>query len=150
MSWFIIYLFVSIEKIAAFMAIGGNVFWWSILALIATYLLALFTSKDNESFKDNIEKLAKYRKFAIVFACIGALFYSVSVLLPSKKELAVIVGAGVTYNVLTSDSAKEVGGKAVELLKKEIDKALSEDVINSLPEKTKEQAVDIVKEAVNA
>ena len=150
MSWFIIYLFVSIEKIATFLAIGGSVFWWSILALVATYGLALFASKDNESFKDNIEKFAKYRKLTITFACVGALFYSVSVLLPSKKELAVIVGAGITYNVLTSDSAKEIGGKAVELLKKEIDKALSDDGIKNLPEKAKDKAVDIVKEAVNA
>ena len=150
MTFLMIYLFVSIEKIAAFLAIGGSVFWWSIFAFVGTYLLAFLGSTCPTSLKENVDKLAKYRKTAVVFACIGALFYSVSVLLPNKKELAVIIAAGATYNVLTSDSAKEIGGKAVELLKKEIDKALADDVINSLPERAKEQAIDAVKEAVNA
>ena len=150
MEYLIIYLFVSIEKIAAFLALGGSVFWWSIVAFVGTYVLALLGSKCPTSLKENVDKLAKYRKTAVVFTCIGALLYSVSVLLPNKKELAVIIAAGATYNVLTSDSAKEIGGKAVELLKKEIDKALADDVINSLPDKAKEKAVDAVKEAVNA
>lgn len=60
-----------------------------------------------------------------------------------------------TYQLLTSDTAKEVGGKAVELLKKQIDDALKEDAlksdtVNMIKKEAIEQTKEAVKGAVNA
>ena len=147
MEYFVLYLCVSIEKIAAFLAMGGNVFFWSIFAYVGLWMTALLLSSSEQSFKEKVQKMKKHRKMTVAFACIGAVLYSVSVLMPTKKELAVIVGAGVTYNVVTSQSAKEIGGKAVELLKKEIDKALKDEDVNQVVPKIKDKAVEEVKSA---
>ena len=40
--------------------------------------------------------------------------------------MAIIIGGGITYEALTSDKGKEIGGKAVDLLLKKIDDALEE------------------------
>lgn len=55
---------------------------------------------------------------------IGLVFSVLAHLIPDQKQLAIIVGSGVTYNVLTSEPAKRIGGKSLELLEQQIDKAL--------------------------
>jgi hypothetical protein len=148
MEFLILYLFISIEKIAAFLTIGGSLFKWSLIAYIFTYTLAFVMSKDKEDLKAWNVKLNKHRKFAVVGLIVGGLLFTISSLLPTKKELAVIVGGGITYQMVTSDTAKEIGGKAVELLKKQIDDALKEDV-GTLKEKAIEQTKEAVKGAIN-
>lgn len=142
MEFFVLWAFVSIEKIAAFLAIGGSLFKWSLVAYTFTYLLAFVLSKGKEDMQSYNVKMGKHRKLAVTGVIIGALLFTTSALLPTKKELAVIVGGGITYNVLTSDSAKEIGGKAVELLKKQIDDALKDESINVIKEKAVERAKD--------
>jgi len=155
MEFFILWVFVSIEKIAAFLAIGGSLFKWSLIAYGFTYLLGFLLSKGKEDMQSYNTKMSKHRKLAVTGVIIGALLFTTSALLPTKKELAVIVGGGMTYQLLTSDTAKEVGGKAVELLKKQIDDALKEDAlksdtVNMIKKEAIEQTKDAVKGAVNA
>lgn len=155
MEFFILWVFVSIEKIAAFLAIGGTLFKWSLIAYGSTYLLAFVLSKDKEDMLAYNTKMSKHRKLAVTGVIIGALLFTTSALLPTKKELAVIVGGGMTYQLLTSDTAKEVGGKAVELLKKQIDDALKDDAlksdtVNMIKKEAIEQTKEAVKGAVNA
>lgn len=126
MEFFIIYLFVSIEKIAALLAIGGSVFFWSVCSIVGFYVLSLVMSKDKEEFTHNIRKTKRYRVIAHITAFIGVIMFVTSSLLPDKKELAIIVAAGTTYNVITSEPAKQIGSKALQLLQNKLDEALKE------------------------
>lgn len=155
MEFFILWVFVSIEKIAAFLAIGGTLFKWSLIAYGFMYLLGFLLSKGKEDMQAYNAKMIKHRKLAVTGVIIGALLFTTSALLPTKKELAVIVGGAMTYQLLTSDTAKEVGGKAVELLKKQIDDALKDDAlksdtVNMIKKEAIEQTKEAVKGAVNA
>lgn len=51
----------------------------------------------------------------------------VCTLIPSKKDIALIIAGGTVYNVVTSDTAKQIGGKDIELLNKKLDEYLNED-----------------------
>lgn len=144
MEFFILWVFVSIEKIAAFLAIGGTLFKWSILAYGFMYLLGFLLSKNKEDMQSYNLKMKWHRKLAVFGIVLGATLFTISSLLPTKKELAIIVGGGMTYQLLTSDSAKEIGGKAVELLKKQIDDALKDETVNMI----KEEATEQVKEGI--
>lgn len=150
MEFLILWLFVSIEKIAAFLAIGGTLFKWSLFAYGFMYALAFALSKSKEDMLNYNMKMKRHRKLAVVGIFIGATLFTVSSLLPTKKELAVIVGGGIVYQVLTSESAKEVGGKAVELLKKQIDDALKDETANMIKKEAIKQTKEAVKGAVNA
>lgn len=127
MEWFLIYLFVSIEKIAALLAIGGSVFLWSSLTVLVLYVVCFFASKDKVDFQDNVKKTRRYRITAQCVALLGVFMFVTSALLPDRKELAIIVAAGTTYNVITSEPAKQIGGKALQLLQKKLDEALHEN-----------------------
>jgi len=126
MEFLIIWLFVSIEKIAALLAIGGSVFFWSTVSVAGLYALSFFTSKDKADFQDNVKKTKRYRITAQLFAFVGAMMFVTSALLPDRKELAIIIAAGTVYNVVTSEPAKQIGGKAMELLQKKINEALKD------------------------
>lgn len=78
--------------------------------------------------KLNLERTSKTRKLAVVIWVICSVLSVIGALLPSKKEMAVIVGGGITYQVVTSVEAKEFGGKAVELIMQSVDKALEGDI----------------------
>lgn len=150
MEFFVLWTFVSIEKIAAFLAIGGTLFKWSLVAYTFTYLLAFVLSKGKEDMQSYNAKMGKHRKLAVAGVIIGAFLFTTSALLPTKKELAVILGGGLVYQAVTSDTAKEVGGKAVELLKKQIDDALKDETVNMIKKEAIEQTKEAVKGAVNA
>lgn len=130
MEFIVIYLFVIIEKIAAFLAIGGSIFKFALLGLLVSFFFSILASKDRETFEANQKRAKKTRVTLYCIALLGAFMFTLSAILPDKRELAVIIAGGVTYNVLTSEPAKEIGGKALELLKKEMDNA-----INEIPEK---------------
>lgn len=67
-------------------------------------------------------------KILLTVAIIASLMIA---LIPDRKEMAMIAAGGITYNVVTSDAAKEIGGKGLELLKKKIDDMLVEDKTDS-------------------
>lgn len=100
MEFFILWVFVSIEKIAAFLAIGGSLFKWSLIAYGFTYLLGFLLSKGKEDMQSYNTKMSKHRKLAVTGVIIGAFLFTTSSLLPTKKELAVIVGG---YDLSTID-----------------------------------------------
>lgn len=141
MEFLVIWLFVSIEKIAALLAIGGSVFFWSMLSVAGVYILSFFTSKDKEDFSDNVKKTKRYRVTAQLLAFVGAFMFVTSALLPDKKELAIIIAAGTTYNVITSEPAKQIGSKALQLLQKKLDEALKDElpVVPKIVPKTGDQ-----------
>ena len=150
MEFVLLYLFISIEKIAAFLAIGGTLFKWSFITYLFTCVLSFAMSKDKEDLQAWNVKLKKHRTLAVAGVIIGGLLFTTSSLLPTKKELAIIIGGGVTYQMVTSDTAKEIGGKAVELLKKQIDDALKDETVNTIKEKAVEETKQAVKGVINA
>lgn len=129
MEFFLIYLFVMAESLGGFlMMLGGHMFWLSVLSLPVLAVgcgLAADASLINH-FSDfwAMSFPVKTRKLAKVCAPIGIVFVCIANLIPTQQQLAIIVGSGVTYNVLTSEPAKQLGGKALELLNKKIDEAL--------------------------
>jgi hypothetical protein len=118
------------ETLAASMAsAGGVMIWVPVAALCVVGFVCLVVSIET---RDTFEEVwdsklpsvvKKVSKFSIP---VGILFVSIATLIPTQQQLAIIVGSGVTYNVLTSEPAKQIGGKALELLNKKIDEALEE------------------------
>ena len=128
MEFIVIWLLVSIEKIAAVLALSGGIMWWCVLIYLLTYVGSVILSDGKEKLKLNLTRTSKTRKLAVATWVICGVLTVVGALLPSKKEMAVIVGGGITYQVVTSDEAKEIGGKAVELIMQSVDKALEGDI----------------------
>ena len=124
MEFFLMYLAVSIEKIGAFLFNGF------LAAFIASmvYLSVLFVSgmeacdgkaTTEELMKKPIQKgVVRTAKFFMVFGLIAGCIGSV---LPTKEELAYIIGGGVTYNVVTSDTAKRLGTKFLDAVESKLD-----------------------------
>jgi hypothetical protein len=46
--------------------------------------------------------------------------------IPGKREMAMIVAGGITYNVVTSEPAKQLGGKALQLLNNKLDELIDD------------------------
>lgn len=129
MEFFLIYLFVMSSEIAAMMLTLGKVLLIpTTIALVVSTVICvisgiegIFEEMWNNDVMTFIKRLAKW--------CIpiGLSLIVFSKLIPNEKQLAIIVGSGVAYNVLTSEPAQRIGGKALELLQKKIDKALEEE-----------------------
>lgn len=149
MIYFGIYLLLMIEQIAAFLAIGGTIFYTALVGIGLTYAGAFAFSYDKESLDQYILKGKRYRKLATITAFSGALMFTTSHLLPSKRDLAIIVVAGKSYEVITSPEARELGGKAVDLLKKQMDDALKDPLESNIPGLLKDKAEQEIKNAIN-
>lgn len=149
MEWLVIYFFVMVERIAALLFMGWIAFWIGAALMGFTVLVCAMnadseysmSSKPRTTFSDLIESRwalvsRKVAKWAMI---IGMLLGCVSYLIPAQKDLAIIVGSGITYKAVTSETGKRIGGKAVDFLEKKIDEALNDAPI---PE--------VVKPAANA
>lgn len=137
MEWFLIYLFVMIERIGSLFMFGWGAFWVGVALYLVIVVACSFAAdqwneprKFKEVYDDKSAKL--FRKISKVLISFGLIFGIIGFLLPSQKDAAIIVGSGITYNVLTSETGKRIGGKAVDLLEQKIDEALK------APEKTEE------------
>jgi len=159
MSFIIVWLFLSIEKIAAIFTaplsilLGPAVLLPFMFINIAMALAFLFSTgsysgeEEHEKVKNFIKKFYKFlfnkKTLWLVFIPIFFLGF-VGKMLPTKKELAIILAAGGAYELLSSDPAKQIGGNALELINQEIDKVLQENR-EILKEKT-EEVIDSSKE----
>ena len=133
MEFFLIYLFVMVEQFAAAFSIGWGIFWISSILTLCLIGISAGRASDyceHRSFEeiwkeDYFTKMVK--RIVKPLMIIGFIMGTVGHFMPTQKQLAIIVGSGVTYNVLTSEPAKQLGGKALELLQRKIDKALKEE-----------------------
>lgn len=133
MEFFIIYLFVSIEKIASLLHTLGA---WSLigafLLLVIAFFSALVVVENGASGPEHFNKFVRnHKKLLKISFFFGVITMSISAIMPSREETAMIIGGGVTYNILTSAQAKEVGGKSLELLNLK----LQEMIDNATPKK---------------
>lgn len=136
MEYFLIYLFVMIERIGSLLSSGSVLVVIPCMFIGAVLFFSAMRAIDYD-FNDVWENqhIAKFRKVAYTSLVIGLFMVTASKLIPSQKDLAIIVASGVTYEVITSDTGKRLGSKAIDLLEKKIDDALKD-------------TPDVVKEAV--
>lgn len=139
MEFFVIYLLVVIEKIAAVL-ISAEVFLR--VAFIATLIvgflglvIGLFTLLDAND-KEVILARNWYTKHVpirgiAILAIIGCVVPACGKIMPSQKEMAIIVGSGVVYNAVTSETGQRLGNKATAALEKKIDEILQEDTTST-------------------
>lgn len=129
MEFFLIYLFVMSSEIAAMMMILGKVLLIpTAIALVVSTVICVVSGIEGV-FEEmwNSEVMTFIKRLAKWCIPIGLSLIVFSKLIPNEKQLAIIVGSGVAYNVLTSEPAQRIGGKALELLQKKIDKALEDE-----------------------
>lgn len=130
MEWFLIYLFVMIERVGGLLMMAWVPFWLAVVVLFALFIICCMGASEydesrtlseiwNDKTATIVKRLCKW--IIPVSFFIGIIGF----LLPTQKDAAIIVGSGVTYNVLTSETGKRLGGKAVELLEQKIDSALN-------------------------
>ena len=129
MEFFLIYLFVMSGKIASMLLCLGKTMLIPCLILMAVVTFISVINGLDSDFDDawNHPVSVFIKRFAKWLVPIGLFFIIVANLIPNEKQLAIIVGSGVAYNVLTSEPAQRIGGKALELLQKKIDKALEDE-----------------------
>lgn len=137
MEWLLIYLFVMIEKVGSFLMLGWVPFWLGLLGIPAIAVCCAMTAdgwgeerKFQEVWTDKNATMLK--RLCKLMMSIGFIIGTIGWFMPTQKDLAIIVGSGLTYNVLTSEAGKRIGSKAVDLLEQKIDEALK------APEKTEE------------
>lgn len=138
MEYFLLYLLTSVGKVAVLLKVSGVIF---ILAVLFTAIGVIFSIVASLEHGEPIEwGLGKFKSAfgkplkAILIST--AVFYSVGSILPTERDMALIIGGGVAYQAATSDKGKELGGKAVELIMQKVDELL---------EQPKEHKVDNTK-----
>ncbi len=140
LTWFLIYLFVMIESITALFSGYG---WFIAFGVALLALLTLFSAfaADHASCSSEYtaeqgkwsywwgedKSIGKFKKLGKSLLWTGVVFMVLTHLIPSQKNLAIIVGSGITYEVITSETGKRIGGKAIELLEQKVDEALKSE-----------------------
>jgi len=133
MTYFMLYLLTSVGRISALLKLGGVFFWFAVVALALIVFMCMVIATDTEWTIVEVKDKAKemfYKPMRFVLIA-GAISYSIGTLLPTERDLAIIIGGGMTYEALNSDKGREIGGKAVDLLLKKIDEALEEPKTNN-------------------
>lgn len=131
MEWFVIYIFVMVERLAALLALGWGAFWFGVILIGLTVMICAIQTCEypkTVTFTDNIE--SRWAKLAVKVgkwsAIVGLILGVCTYLVPTQKDLAIIVGSGVTYKAVTSETGQRIGGKAISLLEKKLDDVLGD------------------------
>lgn len=126
MEYFLLYLLTSVGKVAALLKMSGVIFILAAVVLAVGVLVAILFSADYDKTLD--ECIGKFKSAfgkplkAILIST--AVLYSLGSILPTERDMALIVGGGIAYQAATSDKGRELGGKAVELLMQKVDELL--------------------------
>lgn len=139
MEFFLLYLLTSVGSIAALLKIGGVFFIFASIFLVIGVIVSVITAAEfGNTVKEQLNKFKEpFGKPLKTILILSAISYSLGSVLPTERNMAIIIGGGVAYQVVTSETGKEVGGKAVELLMKKVDEMLAE------PNKSKPPVSDV-------
>lgn len=135
MSFFLVWLFLSVEKFATVLMFPASILFGPI-TLVPLLIISLglgfawmvtggeYNEEDNRQVVGFIKKfygtIFNKKTLLLIFTPTILMFF-MGKMLPSQKDLAIILAAGGAYELLTTDPAKEIGGKAFEILKQELD-----------------------------
>ena len=131
MEYIVIWLLIYIEKFALLFSKGFTLMVVGIIGIMALYALSFFLSGDKEEYLSFAKRSKKYRVMSGTAIVIGMFMWSFSFIMPDRKELAVIIGGGMTYSVLTSTEAKDIGGKSIQIIRNKLDEVLKDQNDNS-------------------
>lgn len=144
MVTFMIYLLVMCEQIA--LMVGGFAEFFTfvtvvsaVIAIVVSFVAAaesadgldvLFqepSDRDEGGFwkKSAGKSMLKTWKW---IACLAIMLHTVEGLIPSQKNMAMIIAGSATYHAVTSEPAQRIGGKALDLLEKKLDEAIDKTV----------------------
>lgn len=129
MEWLIIYLFVMIEKIGAFFALGWPAMWLGLGGfLVLLFFSAMYCAETSASFEKHWASpmVKNCRTILKSITIVGLIFGSFSYWIPDQKSMAIIAGTGITYKAVTSETGQRLGGKAISLLEQRMDEALND------------------------
>lgn len=139
MVTFMIYLLVMCEQIA--IMVGGFAEFFTFFAIVSAVIaivVSFMAAADNDGFdvlfqepsdhdeggfwKKSVGKsMLKTWKWVAVSAI---MLHAAEGLIPSQKNMAMIIAGSATYHAVTSEPAQRIGGKALTLLEKKLDEAI--------------------------
>lgn len=140
MVTFMIYMLVMCEQIA--IMVGGFAEFFTFVAVVSAVIAIVVSfigaSESHDGFdvlfqepSDHDEggfwkrsagkSMLKTWKWVAVLAI---MLHVVEGLIPSQKNMAMIIAGSATYHAVTSEPAQRIGGKALDLLEKKLDEAI--------------------------
>ncbi|MDX9668750.1 hypothetical protein [Pseudomonas sp. P8_250] len=131
MEWFLIWLFICIENVGKALSFGWGMFWVGAFFLGVAVVAAAIKAEEYSSTEDfnyywsNFKFSTMLKSAGKKLVIGGFIIGMLGILLPSAKQMALIVGTGVTYQAVTSETGQRIGGKVSQLLEQKIDEALN-------------------------
>ena len=151
MEWLLIYLLVMTEQIRDAAAnYPGWIISGMVLTVVVAFCLAMYLSEADVTKDERNRIIKKARNWLFLFWLIPMTLAMVHTLLPTQKNMAIIVGTGITYSAVTSETGQRIGGKAVELLEKKINEALEDKPVGKEEKGQKEEAAPAKKSGSEA
>lgn len=151
MEWFLIYLLVMVDQIReAASSYGGWIAAATAITFGMGFIAAIYWAESRCDIEEKKKYLKKGRNWLLCLWMIPMTLGTVHTLLPSQKNMALIVGTGLTYQAVTSETGQRIGGKAVELLEKKINEALESGEKEEVKEKEKPAKESGSKESTQA
>ena len=135
MEFFLLYLLTTVGSIASLLKIGGVFFIFASIFLVIGVIVSVITAVEyGDTIEEQLNKFKKiFGKPLKTILILSAISYSLGSMLPTERNMAIIVGGGVAYQAVTSETGKEIGGKAVELIMKKVDELLAEPNTSTPP-----------------
>ena len=75
------------------------------------------------------------RKSCYWLLSITAVMFVLHTLIPTQKNLAILIGTGTVYEVVTSEDGRRIGGKVIQMLEEKLDGNIAGDVESHAAEK---------------
>lgn len=135
MEFFLLYLLTTVGSIASLLKIGGVFFIFASIFLVIGVIVSVITAVEyGETIEEQLNKFKNiFGNSLKTILILSAISYSLGSMLPTERNMAIIVGGGVAYQAVTSETGKEIGGKAVELIMKKVDELLAEPNTSTPP-----------------
>jgi len=128
MEYFLLYLLTSVGKVAVVLKMSGVIFILAaVFTVIGVIISVIFSVEYGTTLEEALDKFkSAFGKPLKTILISTAVLYSLGSILPTERDMALIIGGGVAYQAATSDKGREIGGKAVELLMQKVDELLEQ------------------------
>ena len=135
MEYFVMYLLFSTERIAEFMSffgilMGVGALYFIVIGNIIWFSYPTKSGYDYEGqvkFYNSVKNILNKTKVWVVLVMAFSFFMTAgSKLIPTQKEMTYIVGGGIVYNIVTSEKAKEISDKSLQVIVKKLDEMVED------------------------